>query len=119
MKLLMRELRRVLKDSGSCWVNIGDTYSKGKSLSKIGIPCRFMIQSIDDKIIHPESGKILNDYSWMLRNDIVWEKPNAMPSSIKNRLTNRYEPLFFFVKNTKYYFNVNKAGLSYQALNPF
>ena len=44
------------------------------------------------------------DNGWICRNDIIWQKPNAMPESVKDRFTDDYERLFFFTKNRKYYF---------------
>ena len=83
------ELKRVLKDSGSYFLNIGDKYINKK------------LQMI------PERTAIsLQNNGWILRNTIIWHKPNHMPSSIKNRLNNTWEPIYFFVKDTgKYYFN--------------
>ena len=78
----------MLKDGGSCWVNIDDVYNNKQSL--LGIPDRFKIRML-------ESG-------WICRNEIIWHKPNAMPSSAKSRFNNDYEKLFFFVKRNKYYF---------------
>ena len=94
---VFHELKRVLKDEGSLWINIRDTYSKGvkrcgvknKSLSMI--PERLIIKLLDD--------------GWILRNDIIWHKPNAMPDSCKNRFTVDYEHLYFLTKKDKgYYF---------------
>ena len=94
---IFNEVKRVLKDTGTCWVNIRDTYSKGikrcgvknKSLSMI--PERFAIKMLDN--------------GWILRNDIIWHKPNAMPDSCKNRFTVDYEHLYLFSKLEKgYYF---------------
>ena len=111
LNTLMRELRRVLKKTGTCWVNLGDTYStvsggmkdianfgqpvpKGlKPKCRVGIPERFYINCIDD--------------GWIARNHIVWTKNNAMPSSVKDRFTNKWESLFFFAKEKKYYFNLD------------
>ncbi len=151
LKLFMRGLRRVLKPTGSCWINLGDTYGgttmhsdwsgvddrfnsknlknqnfksslvKPKKKSRLGIPARFMIQCMDDVVRHPESGKVLDDYSWILRNDVPWEKPNAMPSSVPDRLTNRWEFVFFFVKEPHYYFNLDaiRVPLLHKKAKPF
>ena len=81
------EVHRVLRNDGSCLVNLGDSYSD-KSL--IGIPARFQIEMLDR--------------GWILRNVIIWHKPGCMPSSVKDRYTIDYEYLFFFVKQPKYYF---------------
>jgi DNA modification methylase len=87
---------RVLKDDGILFVNIGDTYTSKKvgnikRKTLIGIPDRFKIMMIDN--------------GWICRNDIIWHKPNAMPSSAKDRFVNDYERIFMFVKSEKYKFN--------------
>lgn len=109
------EVKRVLRPDGTCWVVIGDTYSgmkvgntecyKNKSVvtnsfikpkthikdkSLIQIPSRFAIE--------------MSDRGWILRNEIIWYKPNCMPSSVKDRFTVDFEKVFFFVKNKKYWF---------------
>ena len=81
------EVKRVLKDDGTCWVNIGDTYLN-KKLSLL--PFRFAIE--------------ISNRGWTVRNVIIWQKPNATPSSAKDRFTVDFEYLFFFSKNKKYYF---------------
>lgn len=93
--IIFNEVYRVLKKEGSCWINIGDTYSKSnkcgvKKSSVIGIPDRFKIRMIDN--------------GWICRNEIIWHKPNAIPSSAKNRFGNDYEKMFFFTKDDLYYF---------------
>lgn len=84
------EIKRVLKDTGTCWVNIGDTYDNTKLKSLSNIPARFAIE--------------MTNRGWILRNEIIWSKPNAMPSSAKDRFTVDFEKVFFFTKNKKYYF---------------
>lgn len=85
---IFTEIHRVLKDTGSCWVNIDDVYV---DQSLLCIPDKFKIRMV-------ESG-------WICRNEIIWHKPNAMPSSAKTRFNNDYEKLFFFTKKTKYFFD--------------
>ena len=94
---IFHEIKRVLKNEGSLWINIRDTYSKGikrsnvKNKSLCMIPERLIIKLLDD--------------GWILRNDIIWHKPNAMPDSCKNRFTVDYEHLYFLTKIDKgYYF---------------
>jgi len=83
-----QELRRVLKDSGSYFLNIGDKYvDKDKQM----IPFRL-------------ADKMRQEGDWAVRNVICWYKPNHMPSSIKDRFTNTWEPIFFFVKDDKDYY---------------
>jgi len=81
------ECKRILKDSGSLWLNLGDKYDKGNLM---GMPWRVALA--------------LQDQGWILRNDIIWHKPNAMPHSAKNRLTIDHEYIFFFTKKTKGYY---------------
>lgn len=81
------EVKRVLKDDGTCWVNLGDTY-KDKNLCLI--PFRFAIEMMNR--------------GWIVRNVIIWQKPDATPSSAKDRFNADFEYLFFFSKNKKYYF---------------
>jgi site-specific DNA-methyltransferase (cytosine-N4-specific) len=94
---LMDENKRILKDTGTCWINLGDTYSTGMEemadKSRVGVPERFYINCIDA--------------GWIARNHIVWAKPAAMPTSVKDRFQNRWESIFFFAKQGKYYFNLD------------
>ena len=83
------EIHRVLKPTGSCWVNIGDTYDKKRLLQ---VPSRFEIA--------------MCDRGWHLRNEIIWSKPNPQPISSKDRFWGNHEKFFWFVKDVKkYYFN--------------
>ena len=83
------EIHRILKPTGSCWVNIGDTYDKKRLLQ---VPSRFEIA--------------MCDRGWHLRNEIIWSKPNPQPISSKDRFWGNHEKFFFFVKDVKkYYFN--------------
>lgn len=84
------QVRRVLKDSGSLWLVIGDKYDKGEQL---GMPWRVALALIDD--------------GWFLRSDIIWHKPNAMPSSVKTRPTTDHEYVFFFTKSKKYFYDAD------------
>jgi len=89
---------RVLKDSGSMWIIIGDSYaykSRGVYNKKclLGVPWRLAFSLIDD--------------GWILRSSVIWVKPNAMPESVSDRFSNKYEYVFHFVKSRKYYFNLD------------
>lgn len=83
-------LRPKLHDSGLLWLNLGDTYRE-KAL--LGIPWRVALALQDD--------------GWILRSDIIWYKPNAMPSSVKDRPTVDHEYIFMFSKNKEYYYNAD------------
>ena len=83
------EIHRILKPTGSCWVNIGDTYDKKRLLQ---VPSRFEIAMCDS--------------GWYLRNEVIWSKPNPQPISSKDRFWGNHEKFFWFVKDVKkYYFN--------------
>lgn len=91
MRALFHELRRVLADDGTLWLNIGDSYGKGKQL--MGMPWRVALALQDD--------------GWILRNSVIWHKPNAMPESVVDRLSGRHENLFMFSKSQQYWFDLN------------
>ena len=111
------EVKRVLKQDGILWLNIGDGYTSGnrgwrapdkknpnramnvrpdnppglKDKDLIGIPWRLALA--------------LQDNGWFLRSDIVWNKPNAMPESVKDRPTRAHEYLFMLTKSEQYRYN--------------
>ena len=113
------EVKRVLKNKGTCWINISDTYSgtghknnstdpkykDGRNGQKISLNNK---TNVPNKCLCciPDRFKIeMINRGWICRNEIIWHKPNCMPSSVKDRFTVDYEKVFFFVKNKKYYFN--------------
>ncbi len=85
---IIAEIHRVLKPTGSFWLNIGDSYVN-KSLQCI--PWRIAIRMID--------------YGWILRNNIIWNKQKGALNPQKDRFGSIYEDFFFFVKQEKYYFD--------------
>ena len=118
--LVFRELRRVLRPDGTCWVNLGDSYSaagrggggsfagerrayrepnssRSRSVrglgdkNLVGIPWRFAFAMQAD--------------GWTLRNEVIWAKQNPMPSSVRDRLTNAHEQLFLFSRSPRYFFD--------------
>lgn len=116
------EVKRVLKDDCTCWVNIGDTYGGCSLNSSYGVKAKgetSFLKSVEylQKVAHTR-GKYskslllipfrfaieMSNRGWTVRNVIIWQKPNATPSSAKDRFTVDFEYLFFFSKNKKYYF---------------
>jgi len=125
MVAVFKEVRRVLTDDGTLWLNLGDSYAGGKrgrddggedggnfhgqpkhpetkpvqrkppkgydSKSLLGIPWRVAFALQDD--------------GWILRQDIIWAKPNPMPESVTDRCTKSHEYLFLLTKRPKYYFD--------------
>lgn len=82
------ELNRVLKDEGSFWLNLGDTY-KNKAL--LGIPWRIAFELVDAQ-------------GWILRNSVIWNKVKGAPDNSKDKLRNIHENIFHFVKKSKGYY---------------
>lgn len=80
--------KRSLKPTGSLWLVLGDKYQKGRLL---GMPWRVALALQDD--------------GWILRSDIIWHKPNAMPSSVKSRPTTDHEYVFFLTVSGDYYYD--------------
>ncbi len=89
---IIKELKRVLKPTGSFWLNIGDKYHN-KSL--LGIPWQVAL-------------RMINEQNWTLRNSIIWNKQKGGMNSTKDRLSNAHEHVFHFVKKAKgYYYDDN------------
>lgn len=96
MVKVFHEVKRVLRDDGTLWLNIGDSYARGgtpgcKPKDMIGIPWRVAFALQSD--------------GWYLRQDIIWSKPNVMPESVTDRCTKSHEYIFLLSKSPKYYFD--------------
>lgn len=83
------EVKRVLKPTGTLWLNIDDTYLGGQL---VGVPWRLMF-------------KLQYEQGWQLRSDIIWAKPSCTPEPVKNRPTHTYEHLFLLSVNKSYYYD--------------
>jgi len=89
MVLVFREVKRVLRDDGTLWLNIGDLYTKQKGIPSlklkpkdlVGIPWRLAFALQED--------------GWYLRSDIIWAKPNPMPEPVTDRPIRSHEYIFF------------------------
>lgn len=86
--VLFREVRRVLRDDATQWLNLGDTFGNKQLL---GIPWKVAFALQSD--------------GWYLRQDIIWAKTNPMPESVQDRCTKSHEYIFLFSKTPHYYFN--------------
>lgn len=125
LMLIMKELKRVLKKTGTLFWNMGDSYaSSGGANRHLGHPDpkwekarngsfaepTSYYQGIEPKslMMIPERFAVaMIDDEWILRNKIIWYKRNGMPSSVKDRLSNKWEYAFFFTKSQKYYFDLD------------
>lgn len=128
---VFREVRRVLRDDGTLWVNIGDSYwgSGSRGVDATDNPTMAGKLQMGSKGTVNLSGvpKLTGNYNgiknkdiigipwmlafalradgWYLRQDIIWQKPNPMPESVKDRCTKSHEYIFLLSKNPKYYFD--------------
>ena len=117
------EVKRVLKKEGTCWVNIGDTYDTQSGAmrdGKFGSKNTNNQQFIQPKAQHKCLLQIPSRFAiemcnrgWILRNEIIWHKPNCMPSSVEDRFTVDFEKVFFFVKDRKYWFETQYDEAKY------
>lgn len=114
------EVKRVLRKDGTLWVNIGDTYSATRWTNNEDTGQKINGFKDGYRGINPKKETNLQDKNlcniparfsiemqnrgWILRNVIIWYKPNCMPSSVKDRFTVDFEYVYFFVKNKKYWF---------------
>ena len=122
---VFRIVRDKLKDDGTLWVNIGDSYynyrpSKGKSypkqtVSKTKQDLPDYSSKRNNKLSNYKEKDLigipfmlafaLRNDGWYLRQDIIWHKPNPMPESVKDRCTKSHEYIFLLSKNKRYYYN--------------
>ncbi|MBU4276050.1 MAG: site-specific DNA-methyltransferase [Proteobacteria bacterium] len=114
---IFNEVKRVIRDDGTLWLNIGDGYTSGnrgyRATDKKN-PARAMairpdtpdgLKPKDLQGIPWRLAFALQDDGWYLRSDIVWHKPNAMPESVKDRPTRAHEYLFMLTKSERYYYD--------------
>lgn len=125
---IYKEVQRILKHTGTCFVNLGDTYAGSGNGTSVNADTSQYIKNSKQVYVLPngtaKSNKFRNtnlnksllmiperfaiemiDNGWILRNQIIWHKPNQMPSSATDRFTVDFEKIFFFVKqSTGYYF---------------
>lgn len=94
---VFREVHRVLRDDGTLWLNIGDSWASGKNYPNlkqkdlIGIPWMLAFALRND--------------GWYLRQDIIWHKPNPMNESVNDRCTKAHEYIFLLSKQERYYYD--------------
>ncbi len=115
------EVRRVLADDGTCWLNLGDSYVNAGGAGAQGASGQrasrtFTAEALDRRGDRPAKNLLgipwrvafaLQDDCWILRNDIIWAKPNGMPESVTDRLSTKHEHLFLLTKSRRYYFNLD------------
>lgn len=118
---VFREVRRVLRDDGTLWLNLGDSYNAGRNGGHAGGAKQASLARHDgiersganvpglkpkDLIGIPwRVAFALQTDGWYLRQDIIWSKPNPMPESVRDRCTKAHEYLFLLSKGPRYYFD--------------
>ena len=122
---VFKEVRNVLTDDGTCWVNLGDSYYNYRPGKGQGLPRQSVSTTKQDlPDVCPRRGNKIRGLKekdligipwqfafamradgWYLRQDIIWHKPNPMPESVKDRCTKAHEYIFLFSKNKKYYYD--------------
>ncbi|GGQ81108.1 DNA-methyltransferase [Streptomyces flaveolus] len=125
MRALFAEARRVLADDGTLWLNLGDSYvcsPKGSESKTSGLVGRSNHLTTPAGSGGKNGGGLaakqllgipwrtafaMQDDGWILRNEIIWHKPNAMPESVRDRLSTRHEHLFMFSKSPRYWFDLD------------
>ena len=123
---VFREVRRVLRDDGTLWLNLGDSYASGtggdrriadptsQHWSQTSIENRARARpptpGLKPKDLVGMPWKVafaLQTDGWYLRSDIIWSKPNPMPESVTDRPTRSHEFIFLLTKNPKYYYDAD------------
>jgi len=116
LRAVFAQARRVLTDDGTCWLNLGDSYSAGSGaatgLHSYAGRCQTGRQTpgMGTKNLLGLPWQValaLRDDGWIIRNAIVWHKPNAMPESVRDRLNCRYEMISLLVKSRHYWFDLD------------
>ena len=115
---VFRQVRRVLKDDGTLWLNLGDSYAGNCSQASnngragFGNPRERLVNRKSDGLKNKDLIGIpwrvafaLQADGWYLRQDIIWHKPNPMPESVKDRCTKAHEYIFLLSKSQRYYFD--------------
>lgn len=117
---IFAEVRRVLRDDGTCWLNLGDSYARspkkggsgpgGKNRAAYGssYPATkgFGSSKAKDLLLIPAMAALaLRADGWFLRADIIWSKPNPMPESVRDRPTSAHEHVFLLTKSERYFYD--------------
>jgi DNA modification methylase len=115
---VFHEVKRVLRDDGTLWLNLGDSYAGNNSRASFngragyGNPRETVVKRLPEGLKSKDMIGIpwrvsfaLQADGWYLRSDIIWHKPNPIPESVKDRPTKSHEYIFLLSKNRKYYYD--------------
>lgn len=141
MVAVFRDVRRLLRADGTCWINMGDSYNAGTNAKRVAPKTGVDVGGWNDAEIDGGSrvnfpgckpkdlcgvpwmlAFALRADGWYLRQDIIWSKPNPMPESVRDRCTKAHEYLFLLSKSSRYYYDADAiaeplAGSSIERLS--
>jgi DNA methylase len=116
--MIFREVRRVLRDDGTFWLNLADSYSRGPNGKHDYVPsygdARKVLKAQESLNGLPPKNLLgvpwrtalaLQEEGWYLRSDIIWHKPAAMPQSVEDRCTSAHEYIFMLTKSPRYFYD--------------
>ena len=106
LRLALGGLARVLKPSGSLWLNLGDSYSRHV---KFGAPPKSLLLAPERLLL------ALAADGWIVRNKIIWAKTNPMPHSVGDRLSNSYDVVYFLTRSRSYFFDLDAIRLPHRS----
>lgn len=129
LRQVLSEVVRVLRPDGTVWLNLGDVYSgranAGSSVDRhtgrghrTGVVAKARLNTpgtarYKSLLLMPSRVALaLTEDGWLVRNDIVWHKPNAMPESVTDRFSTRYEHLFLLARRPSYYFDLDASKVT-------
>ena len=125
MRDVFHEARRVLADDGTCWLNLGDSYSaSGGGATGMHAYLGEHITTHRATGLHAKNllglpwrvAFALQEDGWILRNAVIWHKPNAMPESVRDRLSCRHELLFLLAKSPAYWFDLDPIRVPHKTV---
>jgi DNA modification methylase len=106
LRTVMREIARILRPGGGLLLNLGDTYSRHQ---RDGAPAKSLL-------LAPQRVALaLIEDGWIIRNQLVWAKTNAMPTSARDRLASSHEVFFFAVREADYYFDLDAIRVPHRS----
>ncbi|MGH7866199.1 MAG: DNA-methyltransferase [Candidatus Dormibacteraceae bacterium] len=106
LRLAMKGVARVLKPTGTVWLNLGDSYSRHPGY---GAPAKSLL-------LGPERLALgLVDDGWTVRNRIAWGKPNPMPSSVRDRLNTTWEFVYLLTRQSQYHFDLDAVRVPHRS----
>jgi DNA modification methylase len=118
--LVFREVRRVMREDGTLWLNLGDSYARSGGTQAGGNRAMMHMEDAQLRCLKPPAGLkkhkdligipwrvafALQADGWYLRQDIIWSKPNPMPESVRDRCTKAHEYVFLLSKSGRYFFD--------------